>query len=101
MSGENKAKTGRRWPLSCVTSFSLLYQHERIQEPSHSPYPNQPMADKPEPKGFQGYLEDANPVTGTRHGAWGKGVVTFHLGVGDVGPCYIQKVDSTPGWGPA
>lgn len=37
-------------------------------------------------KGFQGDLVDANLVSGTGHGAWGKGTVTFHLGVGDVGP---------------
>lgn len=47
------------------------------------------------------YLENANPVTGAGHGAWRQSVVTFHLGVGDVGPGYIQEVDSTPGWCPA
>lgn len=55
------------------------------------------MTHNPEPEGLQGYLEDANPVTGTGYGAWRKGVVTFHLGVGDVGPGDIQEVDTTPG----
>lgn len=73
----------------------------RIQEPSHSPYSEQPMAHELEQKGFQVYLEDANPVTGTWHGAWGKGVVTFHLSIGDVGPGHIQKADSSPRWYPA
>ena len=48
-----------------------------------------------------GYLENANPVTGAGHSAWRQSVVTFHLGVGDVGPGHIQEVDSTPGWYPA
>lgn len=93
-----------RWPLSSVTSFSLLFCHHEIEEPGAKSFPNhsnQPVAPKPEPKGFQGYLEDANPVAGTGHGAWGKCVVTLHLGVGDVGPGYVQKADSTPGWCPA
>lgn len=48
-------------------------------------------------KGFQGDLADANLVSGTGHGAWGKGIMTFHLGVGEVGPGSIQKVNSTSG----
>lgn len=89
--------------LLSVTSFPFfsINMRLRIQGLSHSPYFNQPTAHKSEPKGVQGYLEDANPVAGTGHGAWGKGIVTFHLGVGDVGAGYVQKGDSTSGRCPA
>ena len=90
--------------LSSVTSFSLpLYHHEvETSETKSIPLiPDNPWPVSLSQKGVQGYLEDANPVAGTGHSAWGERVVTLHLGVGDVGPGHIQKVDSTPGWCPA